>query len=137
MPTRSKLCAVLAWATACTTLASAAQVPLYPDQQADGRLLLPPTFAPFLDDIRKNGSIPGISIGVVRLAEGGEPLVQLITSGRKTEEGDGRDLTPDVSRAILRWQADSDDRKQTLFGLASCSKAYLAASMGILMHDFA
>ncbi|KAI1795412.1 beta-lactamase/transpeptidase-like protein [Ganoderma leucocontextum] len=74
----------------------------------------------FVDEIRKNGSIPGISIGVVRLGEVNEPIVQLASSGRKTEEGNGHDLTPD-----------------TLFGIASCSKAFLATSIGLLMEDYA
>ncbi|PIL26205.1 hypothetical protein GSI_11960 [Ganoderma sinense ZZ0214-1] len=82
--------------------------------------LLSASFISFVDEIRKNGSIPGISVGVVRLGEGKEPVMQLAASGRKTEEGSGHDLTAD-----------------TLFGLASCSKAFLATSIGLLMEDYA
>ncbi|EJF60228.1 beta-lactamase/transpeptidase-like protein [Dichomitus squalens LYAD-421 SS1] len=73
-----------------------------------------------MDEIRQNGTIPGISVGVVRLAENKEPIIQLASSGRKTEEGNGLDLSPD-----------------TLFCIASCSKAFLATSIGLLMEDYA
>ena len=65
--------------------------------------LLSPSFISFVDEIRKNGSIPGISIGVVRLGEDKEPVVQLAASGRKTEEGNGHDLTPDVRRPFMTF----------------------------------
>ncbi|KAM5537319.1 hypothetical protein V8D89_009049 [Ganoderma adspersum] len=87
-------------------------------RQTDSLLSAP--FLSFVDEIRQNGSIPGISIGVVRLGEDKEPFVQLAASGRKTEEGNGHDLTGD-----------------TLFGLASCSQAFLATSIGLLMEDYA
>ena len=58
--------------------------------------LLSPQLLSYVDEIRQNGSIPGISIGVVRLGENNEPIVQLAASGRKTEEGNGHDLTTDV-----------------------------------------
>ena len=58
--------------------------------------LLSPQLLSYIDEVRRNGSIPGISIGVVRLGEDSEPIVQLAASGRKMEEGNGRDLTPDV-----------------------------------------
>ena len=63
-------------------------------RQPDSLLSAP--FLSFVDEIRQNGSIPGISIGVVRLGEDKEPFVQLAASGRKTEEGNGHDLTGDV-----------------------------------------
>ena len=62
--------------------------------------LLSPQLLSYVDEIRQNGSIPGVSIGVVRLGEDSEPIVQLASSGRKTEEGDGRDLTPAVRSLI-------------------------------------
>ena len=58
--------------------------------------LLSPQLLSYVDEIRQNGSIPGVSIGVVRLGEDNEPIVQLVSSGRKTEAGKGHDLTPDV-----------------------------------------
>ncbi|RPD64202.1 beta-lactamase/transpeptidase-like protein [Lentinus tigrinus ALCF2SS1-7] len=79
-----------------------------------------PEFGGFIEEVMKNGSIPGISVGVVRLGEDKKPIVQLGSWGRKTEDGNGHDLSPD-----------------SLFGLASCSKAFLATSIGILMDDFA
>ena len=63
--------------------------------------LLSASFLSFVDEIRKNGSIPGISIGVVRLGEDKQPIVQLASSGRKTEGGNGHDLTPDVCRPFI------------------------------------
>ncbi|KAI0708815.1 beta-lactamase/transpeptidase-like protein [Cerioporus squamosus] len=79
-----------------------------------------PEFNGFIEEVMQNGSIPGISLGVVRLGEDNKPIVQLGSWGRKTEDGDGHDLSPD-----------------SLFGIASCSKAFLATSLGILMDDFA
>ena len=58
--------------------------------------LLSPQLLSYVDEIRQNGSIPGISIGVVRLGENNEPIIQLASSGRKTEAGNGHDLTTDV-----------------------------------------
>ena len=84
----------------CAVLAS--QVPFQqPSSLSNGpnSLLHLPGFSSFLDDIRKNASVPGISIGVVRLGADKQPVVQLATSGRKTEDGDGHDLTADVRPA--------------------------------------
>ncbi|KAI0742466.1 beta-lactamase/transpeptidase-like protein [Daedaleopsis nitida] len=103
--------------TASAVFSSATQVPL---KVQDPRELLSASFDSFIDEIRRNGSIPGVAVGVVRLGEDNEPYVQLGAWGRRTEDGDGHDLTPD-----------------TLFGIASCSKAFLATSLGMLMDDFA
>ncbi|KAI1795410.1 beta-lactamase/transpeptidase-like protein [Ganoderma leucocontextum] len=73
----------------------------------------------YIEQIRQNDSIPGISVGVVRVGEDKAPVMQLASWGRKTEEGDGHDMTPD-----------------TLFGIASCSKAFLSTSIGLLMDDY-
>ncbi|KAI0334281.1 beta-lactamase/transpeptidase-like protein [Cubamyces sp. BRFM 1775] len=83
--------------------------------------ILSANFLAFVEDLRQDMSIPGISLGVVRLADDGQPpATQFAAFGRKLEDGDGHDLTPD-----------------TLFCLASCSKAFLAASVGLLIDDFA
>ncbi|KAI0776633.1 beta-lactamase/transpeptidase-like protein [Trametes elegans] len=106
--------------------ASDVQVPLYsaqvPTYQAKslGSTILSSAFVNYVDEIGKNNSIPGISLSAVRLDQDHKPLVQHISLGRKTEDGGGYDLTPD-----------------TLFGLASCSKAFLATSFGLLIDDFA
>lgn len=56
-----------------------------------------PDFRAFVEELRINASIPGISVGAVRLSgDGKTPQVELASWGRKTEEGDGHDLTPDV-----------------------------------------
>ncbi|KAI0655708.1 beta-lactamase/transpeptidase-like protein [Cubamyces menziesii] len=88
----------------------------------DGKVpILSTDFLTFVEELRQNTSIPGISLGVVRLAgESEEPITQFAAFGRKLEDGDGHDLTSD-----------------TLFCLASCSKAFLSASLGLLIDDFA
>lgn len=60
--------------------------------------ILSSDFYAFVEELRINTSIPGISVGAVRLSgDGKPPQVELASWGRKTEEGDGHDLTPDVS----------------------------------------
>ncbi|KAI0640979.1 beta-lactamase/transpeptidase-like protein [Trametes meyenii] len=101
----------------------AAQVPLQPPvslPQATRGPILSSDFYEFVEDVRDKAAIPGISVGAVRLGDGKQPITQVASWGRKTEDGDGHDLTPD-----------------TLFGLASCSKAFLATSFGLLIDDFA
>ncbi|KAH9925622.1 beta-lactamase/transpeptidase-like protein [Epithele typhae] len=99
--------------------AAATQVPLQPPSPHRPSLFSSDLLS-FIEEIRQNASIPGVSVGVVRLGEDKQPVHQLAASGRKLEEGNGYDLTP-----------------ETLFGMASCSKAFLATSVGILMDDFA
>ncbi|CDO69943.1 hypothetical protein BN946_scf184836.g17 [Trametes cinnabarina] len=82
--------------------------------------ILSQEFLEFVHELRNNASIPGVSLGVVRLNGNKRPLAQVAAWGRKTEDGDGHDLTTD-----------------TLFCLASCSKAFLATSVGLLMDDYA
>ncbi|KAI8992781.1 beta-lactamase/transpeptidase-like protein [Trametes punicea] len=91
--------------------------------------LLSPEFQAFVEELRSNASIPGISLGVVRLDDDKRPITQLASWGRKSEDGDGHDLTPDASAL--------PSLPITLFCLASCSKAFLASSLGLLMDDFA
>ncbi|CCL99820.1 uncharacterized protein FIBRA_01844 [Fibroporia radiculosa] len=85
-----------------------------------GNRVITPELSVFIESVLKNATISGISIGVVQLIDGREPVVELDSWGRQTEEGDGHDLTPDA-----------------LFNLASCSKAFLASSVGLLMDDYA
>ncbi|OSC96792.1 beta-lactamase/transpeptidase-like protein [Trametes coccinea BRFM310] len=74
----------------------------------------------FVEDVLNASTIPGLSMGVVRLDNVRQPVVELAAWGRRTEDGDRDDLTPD-----------------TLFALASCSKAFLVTSIGLLMDDYA
>ena len=64
----------------------------------DGKVpILSTDFLTFVEELRQNTSIPGISLGVVRLAgESEEPITQFAAFGRKLEDGDGHDLTSDV-----------------------------------------
>ncbi|KAI0363941.1 beta-lactamase/transpeptidase-like protein [Pilatotrama ljubarskyi] len=105
---------------AAATIAGATQVSLRVTPSASDNPILSPTFHSFVDELRKNTSIPGISIGAVRLGKDKKPQVYLASWGRNTEDGDADDLTPD-----------------TLFCLASCSKAFTATSVGLLIDDFA
>ena len=90
---KTSLLAVLAVAT----LSPAIQVPFTP-------LSVPPQsppiphhqFAAFLEEIRANGSIPGISVGVVRLGNTSGYLSQFVSSGFKTEGATKEDMTADV-----------------------------------------
>ncbi|PCH42876.1 beta-lactamase/transpeptidase-like protein [Wolfiporia cocos MD-104 SS10] len=82
--------------------------------------LITPELSAFIEGLRESAQIPGVTLGVVQLQDGQTPRVELNAWGRQTEEGDGKDLTPDA-----------------LFDIASCSKAILAASVGILIDDFA
>ena len=58
--------------------------------------ILSPEWHTFIEQLRQTDSLPGVSVGVVRFGEDKEPEVQLASWGRKTEEGNGHDLTTDV-----------------------------------------
>ncbi|PIL26220.1 hypothetical protein GSI_11975 [Ganoderma sinense ZZ0214-1] len=81
--------------------------------------IVSPEWHAYIEQLRQNDSLPGISVGVVRLGEDKKPEVQLASWGRRTEEGDGHNMTSD-----------------TLFGIASCFKAFLSTSVGLLMDDY-
>nr|VWO96016.1 Alcohol dehydrogenase 1 [Ganoderma boninense] len=72
--------------------------------------ILSPEWHAYIEQLRRNDSLPGISVGVVRFGEDREPEVQLASWGRRTEEGHGHDMTPD---------------------------AFLSTSVGLLMDDYA
>ncbi|KAI0087730.1 beta-lactamase/transpeptidase-like protein [Irpex rosettiformis] len=80
---------------------------------ATGRHAFTPELRKFIEDLRQNGSIPGLSVAAIH----SEGRVELESFGTSTEDGD--ELKP-----------------ETLFNLASCSKAFLAGSVGILIDDF-
>ena len=62
--------------------------------------ILSPEWHAYIEQLRQDDSIPGISVGVVRFGESKEPEVQFASFGRKTEEGDGHDMTPDVRSCV-------------------------------------
>ncbi|KAI0664036.1 beta-lactamase/transpeptidase-like protein [Cubamyces menziesii] len=82
--------------------------------------VITPAVSGFVESVLNRSTIPGISMGVVRLDQSRQPIVELAAWGRQTEESDGHDLSPDA-----------------LFALASCSKAFLVTSIGLLMEDYA
>ncbi|KZT69404.1 beta-lactamase/transpeptidase-like protein [Daedalea quercina L-15889] len=72
----------------------------------------------FVTDLLQSSTIPGISLGVVHTSSGERPDIELKSWGRMTEDDDK--LSPDA-----------------LFEIGSCSKAFLASAVGILIDDFA
>ncbi len=94
-----------------TTVRAATQV--FFQQLTTSDSLISPQFGSFIDEIRKNGSIPGISIGVVRLDNEQKPVVQLGSWGQKTENGDGHDLTPDVRNSNFNHMMQVLHRAET------------------------
>ncbi|KAI0346460.1 beta-lactamase transpeptidase-like protein [Trametopsis cervina] len=76
--------------------------------------VITPSLRRLIQDLRRNGSIPGISLGIVHT----DGTIETEGFGYRTEEGDA--TTPD-----------------TLFNIASSSKAFTASAIGILIDDFA
>ncbi|KAJ7742684.1 beta-lactamase/transpeptidase-like protein [Mycena maculata] len=90
----------------------ASQIPLnFPDRQDK---VITEELSSYIQNQLHDGNITGLSLGIV-LPNG---RVEFASWGNRTEEGD---------------PATSD----TIFNLGSCSKAFLSASLGILMRDFA
>ena len=59
--------------------------------------VITPAVSGFVESVLNSSTIPGISMGVVRLDPSRQPIVELAAWGRQTEESDGHDLSPDVS----------------------------------------
>ncbi|KAJ3557983.1 hypothetical protein NM688_g1175 [Phlebia brevispora] len=85
------------------------------DHTQDPHLIFTPELSSFVQEVTNNATIPGLSMAVIY---GQNHAAEFGTWGQKTE--DGNEMTSD-----------------TLFYLASCSKAFLSASIGILMDDYA
>ncbi|KAI0087723.1 beta-lactamase/transpeptidase-like protein [Irpex rosettiformis] len=88
----------------------------YPAAEFAARITHKPAFTPqlrgFIETLRKNWTIPGLSVAVIQADD-----AELEGFGHSTEE-------------------DVEVNAHTLFNIASCSKAFLAGSLGILMDDF-
>lgn len=102
----------------------------------DRKRAITPAISDLGDRLLKEGKIPGLSIGVVH----SNGTVELKSWGVKTEDGDA--MTSDVRVSLHSDTARMPGTEinlclQTLFHIASCSKAFLSASLGILMDDFA
>lgn len=76
--------------------------------------IITPAFVQYIEELMRNNSIPGLALAVVD----SNGKAELGAWGNRTEDGDP--MTSD-----------------TLLDLASCSKAFLSASMGILIDDYA
>ncbi|OCH90090.1 beta-lactamase/transpeptidase-like protein [Obba rivulosa] len=77
-----------------------------------------PEISEHVETLRTEANIPGIAFGVVRLSDSGTPETEFGTWGVRTEDEDP--VMPD-----------------TLFSIGSCSKAFVSASLGLLIDDFA
>lgn len=77
-----------------------------------------PEVSSYIQDLIRDNGVPGLSLGVVRLSGNGTIYTEYGAWGNATEDHDP--VTP-----------------QTLFHIGSCGKAFLSASLGILMEDFA
>ncbi|GJE94198.1 beta-lactamase/transpeptidase-like protein [Phanerochaete sordida] len=76
--------------------------------------VITPELAAFVETLIEDNNVPGMTLGVVH----SNGTIELGAFGRRTEDGDA--ITVD-----------------TQFIIASCSKAFLASAMGILIDDFA
>ncbi|KAI0695190.1 beta-lactamase/transpeptidase-like protein [Cerioporus squamosus] len=97
------------------------QVPFHLVPPGDRGVVITPHLSAYVKNVLETASIPGLSMGIVRLAQGTRtPVVELGAWGKQTEDSDGDDLTPDA-----------------LFAIASCSKAFLVTAIGLLIDDYA
>lgn len=140
MRTFTSIAAVVA---AAVSSVCAAQVPLHAlastDAQhdvgnSDATRVLTPEFDKFVREVVANGSVPGLTLGIVH--PGGK--IELGAWGRRTEDDDP--MTVDVSSPHTlprRSRVMNSVVRQTLLNIGSCSKAFLSASVGILMDDYA
>ncbi len=84
--------------TLCATLATSAQQQHLAAPEAvlrSGEVAFTPELRKFIDDLRENGTIPGLSVAIVR-AEG---KIELEGFGKSTEDGDK--LLPEVSLLVF------------------------------------
>ena len=77
---------------------SAAWAPNDLDTAAALRPSITPELSAFIETFINVSKTPGLSLAVVHTGHNGAPPdVELGAWGRKTEDGDGHDMTPDVS----------------------------------------
>ncbi|OCH90097.1 beta-lactamase/transpeptidase-like protein [Obba rivulosa] len=89
------------------------------DAERDGaHRAITPELWKYVESLRTKAGVPGMAFGVVKLRESDVPETEFGAWGLKTEDGDS--ITPD-----------------TLYSIASCSKAFVSASLGLLIDDFA
>lgn len=119
-----KLCILLCLLCTCSALAQ--QTPF-----ASSKRILTPEFSEYAERVIKDEGIPGYSLAVVR-RDGG---IELGAWGNMTE--DGRPTTPDVSTFPFDFHHSELTVGQTLQYIGSCSKAFTATAMGLLISDFA
>lgn len=67
---------------------------------SDVSRVITPEVSAFIEDLRGTSHIPGIALGVVRVAPDNEPVVEFGSWGRMTEEGNGYDMAQDVCPAL-------------------------------------
>lgn len=63
-----------------------------------------PELSQYITDLLTSAHVPGISLGVVHTSDDREhPDIELESWGRKTEEGNGGDLDPEVSLKLFSF----------------------------------
>ncbi|KAI0713045.1 beta-lactamase/transpeptidase-like protein [Cerioporus squamosus] len=76
-----------------------------------------PEISAYAEGLLKETHVPGLTVGVVRV-DGDSIVTEFGAWGNMTEDGNAT-------------------KPETLFSIGSCSKAFLASAVGILMDDFA
>lgn len=103
----------------------------------DGKTIITPEISAFAQSFLGEHTLPGISVGTVRIADGAIST-EFGAWGNMTEDGDA--VQPAVGilwrSTVQLWLYDLIS-SQTLFNIGSCSKAFLASALGIMMDDFA
>lgn len=93
-------------------------------------------FSKYAQTVLDDNKIKGLSLAIVKVNDDTDGDFEFGSWGLKTEDGDLVDSK--VSSAIiLRISTYLSLCVKTLFSIGSCTKAFLATSLGILMEDFA
>ncbi len=105
----------LAFLCSASPLFNEEQVPFDSISVGYHRVVITPQLSAYVKNALQTASIPGLSMGIVRLAEGRHlPAVELAAWGKQTEDADGEDLTPDVS--VPRATSLTSDTSMVLAG---------------------
>ncbi len=103
---------------------------IYSGHGGELKPVITPELSDFIGEAMRNDMIPGLSLGVVHSG-----IAEFKSWGKRTEVG--AIMTTDVrNRDLCKILFAQTTISQTLFYLASVSKAFLSTSMGILMDDF-
>ena len=103
-----------------------------PGEAGLSKQAITPELSELIRKLMNEANVPGMTLGVIHSSN----VVELETFGRKTEDDDK--MTVDASSAPVR-NGGQNIGCAACYRLSStsCSKAFLAASVGILIDDFA